>query len=302
MSQQKIPLFGGLIQACHDSTTPTPAVTQVFTPPDKTLTPGSQSYYAVHLWLKPAEIVLPGAGATDYFYALNAVRSASPADKRLIWSSAATFLLDVTGFFNSGGPTIVQVENFGGVPIKILDGYVVRGDVLLQLESRTPAPGADQFASPDGTKIWGFYYRLGAESEGYRFIGEPPAGSLFDTGLPVKIGPGETKVLHAFQPDRIDEIYLEIASLFFPGEGDVANPTTLTFSDSAAAGGNALSAVNILLPKDVRGAPNTIRDPESPYNIYGAWGNNPTLKTLQATNTEAPGGADIFVHGRFARH
>lgn len=304
MSQQKIPLFGGLIKACHDSITPTPAVTPVFAPPDAALAPGTQGYYAVHLWIKPAKIVLSGGGATDYFYALKAVRNASPADKRTIWSSAATFLLDVVGFFNAGGPTLPQVQNFGGVPIKILDGYVVRGDVALQLESRTDQahPGTDQFASPDGTKIWGYYQRVGAENEGYRFIGEPPSGPVFDTGLPIKLAPGETKVLHVFEPDRIDEIYLEVASEFFPGEGDVANPTTITFSDSPNPGGTALSAVNILLPKDVRGAPNTIRDPESPYNLYGAWGNNPALKTLQATNTEAGGGADVFVHGRFSRH
>jgi hypothetical protein len=309
MSQQKIPLFGGLIQACHDSTTPTPAVTPVFTPPDSVLAPGSQAYYAVHLWLKPAVIVLIGA-PTDVQYSVQAFRGSNPSDKRLIWSAADSFLLDVIGFFNAGAPSIQQVGNFSdaleapvsGIPTKILDGYVVRGDVTLQLESKAVLAGTDQFASPDGTKIWGYYYRIGAENEGYRFIGELPAGPLFDTGLPIKVGPGETKVLHAFQPDRIDEIYLEIAALAFAGEGvDPALPATLTFSDSAVAGGGtALSAMNILLPKTVRGAPNTVRDPESPYNIYGAWGNNPALKTLQITN--ADGATSIFVHGRFARH
>lgn len=281
---QKIPLFNGLIKACHDGVAGA-IVTPVFSPPDKTLATGSQAYYALHLWLKPAHVTLP---AQHDEYILQAKRGSNPADVRPIWSSDSQILRQVTGTV----ATLTQVNNFDGVPVKILDGYVVRGDVTIELSSEG---SADRFADANGTKLWGYYQRIGAVNEGYRFIGDPPVGPLFDTGLPTSIGPGETKTVHTFDPDRIDEIWLEIAALL--SDTALAGAITILLVDSNGA---VLSQLDVLQDQVVLGAPNGIRDPVSPYDFHGVFGNNDQLDTLQIKNNDVA--TTVFVHGRFARH
>lgn len=286
MTQQKIPLFDGLIQACHDGIGVAEASTTIFTPPDKTLAPGSQSFYALHLWLKPA---IDAQAPTGEAFDVRVIRGSVPADERIAWSSNRDTMNQVTGL--STGLTNVPSQN--GVPVKVLDGYLVRGDVVVKLVTSNAA--ADHFAAADGTKMWGYFQRIGADIENWRHIGDPPVGPLFDTGLPALINAGATVKVHDFEPDRIDEIFLALVDQ----SGDAnAVSVTIILADS---NDDPLAefAIELSVGWKILGAPNGIRDPASMYDFYGCFGNNEDLASILIKND---GAGSVFVHGRFARH
>jgi hypothetical protein len=287
MASQKIPLFNGLFQPCHDGIGAAEAVTTVFTPPDKTAKAGTQAFYLLHLWIKNTLV----EKAEEYV--LRAYRGSAMADKRLLWRSNAAILSQLVG--PASAP--VDVPSAVGVPVKILDGYPVRGDVIVELA--TTAAAADSFSLGEGTRIWGYYQRIGMDdNEPVRFIGEPPAGPAYDTGLPLKVSPGELVTLHTFEANRIDEISLQLAV-----EDDLINHAaailSLAGADGVALGGNT-NTLSILPNTPILGAPNSLRDPKSPNGFYGVFGNNPLLKTLRVGNFDLT--RDVFIHGRFTRH
>lgn len=285
MPQQKLPLFNGLIQACHDGVGGQ-AATAIFSPPDKGLTPGSQAYYAVHLWLKPAD-----DGAGDPFYNVVAFRSSNPGDLRVPWASSNAILYQITGKSNAANP----IPAFKGVPVKILDGYIVRGDVVLEL--LVANANADNFAKASGTKLWGYYQRISLDDQEWRFIGDPPIGPLFDAGMPTLVGPSSSAIVHKFDPSRTDELYLSIVNSVTPGYGGPLSSATVELLDTSGA---VLSQLELEQDFNTLGAPNYIRDPASAYTLHGVFGNNPNLASLRVTNNDA--NVTIFVHGRYARH
>jgi hypothetical protein len=289
-----------LIQACSNATATGPgAITKIFTPPDKTLQPGSQAYYALHLWVKPALLtdVSPETGVA-LIYSVKAYRGAVPADRRAIWQAVSASLLQPTVSVTAVG---ADIESSYGVPVKVLDGYPVRGDVTVELEIQAADPSVDHRTEVTGTRIWGYYERIGAEdgSGPWRFIGEPPAGALFDTGLPIQLAQSVPTIIHTFAPDRFDEVDLQVSCIS-------ASPTrSASFyladqTEAIIAFGN----ITMVAVEWILGTPNALRDPKSVYNLRGVFGGNSTLKYLMAI--ASPDGAyaasPVSVHGRFARH
>jgi hypothetical protein len=195
----------------------------------------------------------------------------------------------------SGSPAHVSFASYG-VPVKVLDGYLVRGDVQIELASGPVVDGGvDLFSYPKGTKIWGYYQRLGDSIEAWNFIGEPPAGPLFDTGLPLALDKGEQKVVHTFDPARMDEIFLAFTDTL---DEHVAGSSVFVSFRNADMSIVSQSAMEILADRRTFGSPNYLRDPKSVYNFYGVFGGSPTVKFL-VVNSGRP---LVSVHGRYIRH
>ena len=307
MTQQKIPLFGGLPKACQDGTAASGGLlTSIFTPPDSSLAAGSQSYYAVHLWMRPTshytnpdpmDPTVMGAS-----FAVAAYRASAPADKRLVWAGNSYSLNQ------PAAPTMLPFVSPGircdyGVGVKVLDGYLVRGDVLLELAIQNATlnayTSADPLVQPTGTFIWGYYQRVGTD-DSWRTIGEPPVGPKFDTGLPIILLPGERKIIHTFEANRFDELAIQMVN---PNPLSTAvGAVLLSFADASQV--NLPHTTSLFLnAQAVTGSPNSLRDPEMVYGFTGVFGGNPQLRYLMAENEATIYAVqNAYIHGRFNRH
>jgi hypothetical protein len=191
-----------------------------------------------------------------------------------------------------------------GIPIKILDGYLVRGDMLLEMGVGNATvngyASADLAIQAAGTFIWGYYQRVGTD-DSWRFIGEPAAGPKFDTGLPIIISAGQRKIVHTFETNRFDELALQVINPA-PYLPPTDSALFLSFADANQVDIPHTSAI-YLNAMDILGGPNNLRDPQSVYGFTGVFGGNAQLKYLMIQNLVGYGpGAPLFIHGRFNRH
>jgi hypothetical protein len=190
-----------------------------------------------------------------------------------------------------------------GVPIKILDGYLVRGDMLLEMAIGNATVNGYNSADPvvraAGSFIWGYYQRVGVD-DSWRFIGEPAAGPKFDTGLPISLAEGERKIIHTFETNRFDELALQVINPA-PDLPATDSALLLSFADANQVDIAHTSAL-YLNAMDILGGPNNLRDPQSVYGFTGVFGGNTQLKYLMAENPGGYAGIPLFIHGRFNRH
>jgi hypothetical protein len=262
---QKIPLFDGVMKPVGSD----PAVlVNIFTPPDKNLADGTQAFYEVHLWVMPALVPLGGAGDG---YALVAIQDSAPASPAVIWQRN-----DAELSFQSG------------LPVKILDGYPVRGDVTIQGLFK---------ANLNSTNLFGYYYRVGqgdVVQTARRFIGQDLSPSV-NAGLSIPFVVGDKKVIHKFSQGRIDEISLAFQKLSTDADVPIV---ILRFED---AGGVIIPGTEPI-SFNVRTLYDYQRNPSSPYTFYQMpfGGNKPTLAQLSLEY--AADGIFVAVHGYFTRH
>jgi hypothetical protein len=235
-------------------------------------------------------------------FAVVASRAAVPADKRIVWAGNSYSLN------KPAAPTELPFVSSGircdyGVAVKILDGYLVRGDVLLELGSQNATVNAYASANPlippTGTFIWGYYQRVGTD-DSWRGIGEAPAGPKFDTGLPIVLLPGERKIIHTFEANRFDELVIHMANPS-PVSADIV-PVILSFADAGQVDLPHTASL-FLNAQAFTGSPNSLRDPETMYGFTGVFGGNPQLRYLMATNEPTLYAAgNAYIHGRYNRH
>jgi hypothetical protein len=264
MGSQKIPLFEGIMKAVGD---PAPTFIDLFTPLDRNLTDGTQAFYEVHMWISPE-------GTPTDVYELQAVQSGNPAAVP-IWNT----------------DNLVAAPFQQGLPIKMLDGYPVRGDVTIQ---------GSFLSAASSSHVFGYYYRVGQGEvlqPARRFIGQD-LSPTFDAGLPINFAAGEKKVIHKFVSGRIDEISLA----FMQSAPEVLPPVaTLRFEDSNGVilAGTTPVLINLETVPDFR------RNPASPYTYYQiALGGSPAQPNLAQMSIESavPLQQDFSVHGYFTRH
>lgn len=267
MGAQKIPLFEGIMKAVGDSTDPSPFI-DLFTPPDANLLGGTQAFYEVHMWVVPQ-------GDDGDLYKLQATDG---VDTELIW----------VGSDNQVGPFQK------GLPIKMLDGYPVRGDVIIQ---------GSFLSAASSSHVYGYYYRVGQGEviqPARRFIGKDPGLAVFNNGVPFNFAAGSKQVIHRFVSGRIDEISL--ALMLSNSNTDIAPAPTgsLRFEDA----NGVILAGTTPIPILVLPVPDYRRNPASPYNFYQIpLGGNPALPALAQLSLEAdPGQQDFSAHGYFTRH
>jgi hypothetical protein len=202
----------------------------------------------------------------------------------------------MVGVGGDGAGGVLEIAAAWGVPVKVLDGYPVRGDVQIELFSGPLVDGGeDLFGYPKGTKIWGYYQRLGADTEAWNYIGESPVGPLFDTGLPIEFAKGEQKIIHTFDPARSDEIFLGFTSRL---DAQAAGSSVFLSFVDANMNEVSQSTIEFLADRRIFGSLNGLRDPQSVYNFHGVFGGNPGVKYLVVTASQA----DVTVHGRYIRH
>jgi hypothetical protein len=253
----------------------------VFTPPDKALKPaGIQAHYELHLWLKP------GTNQSEY-YVLEAYVDGDEANAQFVWAGTL-------------GRTFGAIAN--AAAIKILDGYVVRGNVTLKLTINNTT-AEDEY--PAGPQIWGYYYRVGRgtvmEPE-RRFIGQDSPDGVTE-GVPIKIDAGEKEIIHVFENERIDELSLAFTSDYPDGSG---NTISLAFEDANGVDIIPNHRVNIVIPASL---PNSIHDPMNVYSIYqiplGGGISPPALNLPNPHQISAElldgVGEPLWVHGYFTR-
>ena len=269
MGAQKIPLFDGVMKPVGDVAGAVEV--PLFTPPDKNLADGTQAFYEVHAWVMPEETQVAGGDA----YALVAVQDSAPAVAALIWQRAHA-----------------ELALLSGLPIKILDGYPVRGDVTIKGLFK---------ANVESTNLYGYYYRIGqgdVVQTARRFIGQALSPSI-DAGLSVTFAPGDKKVIHKFENGRIDEMSLAFVKLSIDGTTALA---LLRFEDASGV----LVPGTVPIPITVQTLYDYQRNPVSPYTIYqAAFGGSPVKPTLAQMSVESvavPGQATFAVHGYFTRH
>jgi hypothetical protein len=176
-----------------------------------------------------------------------------------------------------------------GLPVKMLDGYVVRGDMTII--------GAFVTDVANTVNVFGYYYRVGQGE-----VVQPARRSIgvnlsptFDAGLPIPFLIGEKKVIHKFEKGRIDEISLAFQKLI----SYVGPPTAiLRFED---AGGVLIPGTQpITIP--VPAVPDYLRNPVSPYTFYQIpLGGSLAIPTLAQLSVESAVNV-FFVHGYFTRH
>ena len=314
MPQQKIPLFGGLTKACQDGTSG-PLLTPIFTPPDAGLAAGTQSYYAVHLWMRPTSNYVnpppppddPPAPFGAAFYMVTAARGSAPSDRRPVWAGNSYSLNQPAAPTMPVAFVTTGLRSDYGIPVKVLDGYLVRGDVSLEMVIQNAASNAynnpDPLLQATGTAIWGYYQRVGTD-DAWRFIGEPTVGLKFDMGMPIAIAAGERKVIHTFDSSRFDELAIQMVSPLYldpalqPVEG---SSTILSFADENEVDLPHTTAFYLNV-QAITGSPNSLRDPQSVYGLKGVFGGNPKLKYLMAKNVTIVTPTFSCIHGRFNRH
>lgn len=182
MAQQKRPLFSGGIPLTFQ-TSDTGVDTPIFTPPDVSVR--APQTYELHLWA----MSIADAQSIQVIAQENASGKQS-----LAWSGKSS---TDTKF----------------VPVKVLDGYPVRGDVSIFVR------GKDTALVPKPGFMWGFYYAVGAgriREDERRFMGRTLAGFNAGLGLSLSTQPSifpapndnvpQGEILHVFDPSRIDEI------------------------------------------------------------------------------------------------
>jgi hypothetical protein len=263
---QKIPLFDGVMK---DITVNFGADYRetVFTPPDVALPDGTRAFYELHLWWSQ-----PPSGS-------------GTGDLRCFVLPQGVAPVSATG--------VGVVQNSRGVsdpvsPLKILDGYMVRGgtDVVVDIET----PAGDQV-------LFGHYYRVGKGSIGEgarRAIGESVAPD-FNAGVPVSFAFGSGKhIIHTFEQGRIDVLSLGAAISNYGVPPDIQ--VVLTFEDDA---GNELGG------KWSNGVRNN--DDQPLYNLFDevAFGGSPDQPNLRYLKAEMgpldPSPLEMVVHGFFTR-
>ena len=286
MSAQKIPLFGGMIIPVHNGsgTHAVPVVvappTVVASPPDKAFLPqGTQGTYEVHLWLKPGGGV---AAAAAELYAVEAYLDSNPAVKQLVW----------------GYPQANLPVPLNGAPVKILDGYPVRGGVTVQFTSYIPAGTYVGDAYPTGSQLFGYYYRVGQGQQVQperRFIGEDSPDGIA-AGVPIVLNEDERKIIHVFDSNRLDEMSLGFAQAADEATSGFAN---IRFEDV----NNNLIIPNQQINLAIEQGPNFLRDPQSVYYInqvpFGG-GYISNLDHIAVTN-QSSDDRSIWIHGYFTR-
>jgi hypothetical protein len=300
MPSLKRPLFNGIIQPMH-VVIGAPVVTPIFTPPDAANVKNPQTF-ELHLWLLPD--ASDAVNQTTYQIHASVGPWATATKKGVVWSGQ-----EVPGGFV-----------YGPRPIKILDGFPVRGNVQLSFLASKLA-GADIY--PLGPQLWGYYLPVGQGSkyeQEHRFIGNQPNLQGFNSGVPLQFtadfaagpNPSPSEIIHTFDPNRIDEISLAFAPVANPDEtgfavlvfedannqplipghyvkfqlyGNVANPT---FS------GSDLTKPGV--------APGPLL--QSPYMILGTpFGGNPALHHIRAFAIAGEAAViAIGVHGFYIRH
>lgn len=296
MTSPKLPLFGGIIFPLHNNVAnpvPTPPIPNLIAmPTDKALQPaGIQDIFEVHLWL------IPGGDEDAQRYWLYAFEDNNPAVVRTIWSGSLTDLG-------------IKVRN---VPIKILDGYPIRGNItlgmLLQFNTGVGGMG-DEY--PIGAQAFGYAYRVGQgpQHQGERrFIGEPSSDGGLTVGMPLVIPQGDQQRVHTFQPNKIDEISLAFVrnvAEFIPPPPPPPSIDSLIGIRFEDANNNQIIPghqvnINILAPNQ-----NYFRDPQSVYTIYQAVFGTTFYTTLDHITVLVPGPVadpehDVYVHGYFNR-
>lgn len=194
MTSPKIPLFGGMIQPLHEGVGGTAEINPIFTPPDADS--DNPVTYEVHLWALPAGI--PEISSVGEVWSV--VATENPTGKAAFaWSTAV--------------PTYTANK-----PIKVLDGYPVRGNVSLSF--LVAGAGADHY--PVGPQMWGYYYIVGQgkiKEDERRFIGRQDlkdfnAGVGFMVKDPVSavpVGAPTIVRMHTFEPNRIDEMSIQFS-------------------------------------------------------------------------------------------
>jgi len=287
MPSQKLPLFGGLIWPLHNGSilplvAPVPNV--IAGPPDKSLSPaGVQAIYEIHLWL------ITGSDGAQQAYWLYAIEDSAPAVTRTIWSG-----------------NLAQLGvNARNEPIKILDGYPIRGNVSLGMLALF-ATGLDDVGDeyPTGAQVFGYAYRVGQgtvkESE-RRFIGEPSSDNGLSVGLPLVISPGGKETVHTFESGRVDEVSLAFTrDTNNPPDGnDPAGTIKILFED--ANNQPIIAGHEVLINLQPQGQ-NYLRDPQSVYAIkQAAFGSTVYALDHIAVETLAQPDKDLYVHGYFHR-
>lgn len=308
MPSQKLPLFGGIIAPVHNGVegviAPVPAI--VATPLDKALQPrGTQAYYEIHLWLIPGFPLVGGVidETHNEIYELYAYPDNNPAAERLIWS---------------GNLWQTFSGNAWSAPLKILDGYPIRGNVTLAFRAnRNNAGEVDQY--PNGVQLFGHYYRVGEGTEIHperRYIGEPsPDADNISQGIPMLLSPGEKKVIHYFEPGRIDEMSLAwaIPGSVLPNSMMAAGLAFEDENNNPLIPGHGVVILQFLSVFTIGSARNYFRDPQSVYPIHQAvFGSGfqqalglPALHHLSIINLNTGVGetpeSDLCVHGYFTR-
>jgi hypothetical protein len=271
MPSQKIPLFDGVMKPVG---APVLAPVTLFTPPDKNLKDGTQAFYEVHMWVvpSPTPAAIPLTGDS---YGLLATQDGSTANAGIVWSRNNT-----------------ESAYQPGLPVKMLDGYPVRGDVTLSGIFKTDVA--------DTAHVFGYYYRVGqgeVVQPARRSIGLN-LSPMLDAGVPISFLAGEKKVIHKFEKGRIDEISLA----FQKAAPDVADPTAfLRFED---AGGVLIPGTQPVTVR-VLTIPDFLRNPASPYSFYQIpLGGSPAIPTLAQLSVESDGAPNelFFTHGYFTRH
>jgi hypothetical protein len=200
-------------------------------------------------------------------------------------------------------------------PVKVLDGYPVRGDVSLILRAI-----GSPIATPDGPQMWGFFYAVGAgriQEDERRFIGVPLTGfgkglgfplSTQPSILPAEAGPAPLdSIIHVFEPNRVDEMSLGFTPFVVPPvPGTLFRLTFEKIDNTPVIPGHAVNllALSAYGPGGV--LPASGGYPPSPYlfhNIPFGGGGQPLLHHIRASVVggvaDEPGA--LFAHGYFVR-
>jgi hypothetical protein len=295
MPSLKRPLFLGNIQPVHIGIGAS-ALTDVFTPPDSTSK--APQTYELHLWLLPQSAAGYGLNLPTYALLASEGPPASATKIGTLWSGK-------TGI---GGFAIPR-------PIKILDGYPIRGNVSVTLLA-SAAAGVDPY--PIGPQLWGYYLPAGQGSKvelEHRFIGNIAGLAAFNSGVPDSFvasappgTPGTSKIIHVFQKGRIDEI-----SLAFAASGDpvVARVTFEDVANNPIIPGHYVDFRLVHTVGDPAVIPTATASPQghilqTPYMLSGVpfGGVNPLLDHIRVTAIPSvgPSGSAFGVHGFFIRH
>lgn len=270
MRSAKLPLFGGIILPLVNGDDLATALTVLGGPVDKNLPKGEQAIYEIHLWLIPA---IPAIAASTG------------------WVLSAIYDGDLPSFRVIAAGDIPSAGGDYTYPVKILDGYPMRGNATLSIGIVLTGEAANQY--PVGAQVFGYAYRVGQgdvfEPE-RRFIGEPSPDGI-TVGTPLALPATTKKVLHRFESGHIDELSLHFQP--YPAEAQV----DLYFEDVNDQPVIPGHKVSFLVP--VGTEPNNKRDPQSIYTIFKAVFGNTIFPNLDHISIEAS--AIAFADGYFTR-
>jgi hypothetical protein len=266
MQSPKLPLVGGIIYPLRNGGTGDnylDSLSFIGGPTDKDLLKGTQAFYEIHLWLVPSIL----GTRTDWY--ILAAHDEDLSSLRIV----------------SQG----QISAGNTYPVKLLDGYPMRGKTTLSIGILLQGEANDY---PFGAQMFGYAYRVGrgqvSEPE-RRFIGlASPDGVA--AGVPLGVAAGDKVQLHKFENNRLDEL-----SLHFQPLADAQ--VDLYFED---AGGNpVIPGHKVSFQVPALQEPNSVRDPQSVYTIDKAIFGNviyPTLDHISIGCDQA-----LYVDGYFTR-